>query len=285
MDSTPPRGVSATPANGTAGVSRTAPLSATFSEGVRASTVTSATLTLRSPLETVGGAVSLSGATATFTPTQTLTPGTTYSVRISTGVQDLAGNALAVWSQTDGTFSSIWANRFTVGTGWGTATPIETNHSGDANAPRITFDAGGNAIAVWQKADGPVNHIWANRYAAGSGPQSIWSNRYVVDSGWGTATWIQRLDFTWDAISPQITCDRNGNALAVWDQSTGSLYNIWVNRYTAGTGWGAAALMPTDLSLYGLSPQIAFDGRGNAQALWTQTDAMGGNSLVACPNK
>lgn len=166
MDSTPPRVVSATPANGTAGVSRTAPLSATFSEGVRASTVTSATLTLRSPLETVGGAVSLSGATATFTPTQTLTPGTTYSVRISTGVQDLAGNALAVW-----------------------------------------------------------------------------------------------------------------------DQSTGSLYNIWVNRYTAGTGWGAAALMPTDLSLYGLSPQIAFDGRGNAQALWTQTDAMGGNSLVACPYK
>ncbi len=44
-------------------------------------------------------------------------------------------------------------------------------------------------------------------------------------------------------------------------------------------------LLATDPSGNALSPRIAFDGRGHAQALWTQTDAMGGNSLVACPYK
>lgn len=48
---------------------------------------------------------------------------------------DGAGNAVAIWSQFDGTRFHILANRFTGG-GWATAAPIETNTLGDATAPQ-----------------------------------------------------------------------------------------------------------------------------------------------------
>lgn len=77
---------------------------------------------------------------------------------------DTAGNALAVWDQSDGTRYNIWANRYTAGSGWGTAQLIETNNAGEAYAPQIAIDTAGNALAVWQQSDGTRDNIWANRY-------------------------------------------------------------------------------------------------------------------------
>ncbi len=223
---------------------------------------------------------------------------------------DAAGNALAVWDQTDGTRSSIWANRYTAGSGWGTAELIETDNAGSAYFPQIVFDAAGNALAVWHQSDGTRFNIWANRYTAGSGwgtaelietdnagnayyPQiacdadgnalavwqqsdgtryNIWANRYTADAGWGMATLIE-TDNTGEAWSPQIAFDATGNALVVWYQSDGTRYNIWANRYTAGSGWGTAELIETDNTGDALSPQIAFDAAGNALAVWQQSDS------------
>src|SRR5206468_2986027 len=53
----------------------------------------------------VAGTVSYSGVTATFTPAANLAPLTPYTVTISTGTKDLAGNALSTdmsWSFTTG---------------------------------------------------------------------------------------------------------------------------------------------------------------------------------------
>jgi hypothetical protein len=50
--------------------------------------------------------------------------GSASNVQVSA---DSSGNAIAVWSQSDGDFDySIWSNRYVVGTGWGTAQLIET---------------------------------------------------------------------------------------------------------------------------------------------------------------
>jgi Bacterial Ig-like domain len=221
---------------------------------------------------------------------------------------DANGNALAVWQQSDGTHTNIWANRYVVGTGWGTATLIETDNAGDATSPQIAIDANGNALAVWQQSDGTRTNILANRYVVGMGwgtaalietintgsataPQiainangnalvvwqqsdgtryNIWSNRYVVGTGWGTAALIE-TDNAGSAYSPQIAVDTSGNALAVWDQSDGTRNNIWSNRYVVGTGWGTATLIETDNNDAG-NPQIAVDASGNALAVWEQTD-------------
>jgi len=77
---------------------------------------------------------------------------------------DANGNAVAVWSQYDGTRLNIWANRYVAGTGWGTAALIETDNAGAAVLPRVAMDANGNAIAVWVQFDGTRNNVWANRY-------------------------------------------------------------------------------------------------------------------------
>ena len=173
---------------------------------------------------------------------------------------DASGNALAVWEQTDGTHSNIWANRFTAATSsWGTATLIETDNLGGAFKPQIAFDAGGNALAVWQQSDGARYNIYANRFTAAT-------------NSWGTAALIE-TDNAGGAFIPQFAFDASGNALAVWTQSDGTRFNIWANRFSAATSsWGTAALIETDNAGNALNPQIAFDAGGNALAVWHQTD-------------
>jgi hypothetical protein len=178
---------------------------------------------------------------------------------------DAAGNGLAVWVQSDGTRPSVWANRYTAGSGWGTPQLIETDNAGSAAQPNVVFDGSGNALAIWGQSDGTRYNVWANRYAVGS--------------GWGTAQMIE-TDNAGDAgrdFPPQIAFDGGGNALAVWEQSDGTRTSIWANRYTAGGAWGTAQLIETDNAGNARSPSIAFDGGGNALAVWDQSDGTRSN--------
>ena len=221
---------------------------------------------------------------------------------------DANGNALAVWAQSDGIRDSIWANRYTAGSGWGTAALIETDDAGAAYTPKIAIDATGNAMAVWAQWDGTQTSIFANRYTAGTGwgtaapietdnalnagtvqiafdasgnamavwvqgdgLSNVWANRYTAGTGWGTATLIE-TDNAGSAASPQIAFDSTGNALAVWSQSDGARINIWANRYTRGIGWGTAALIETDNAGDANEPQVGIDPSGNALAVWYQSN-------------
>src|SRR3972149_5006529 len=79
---------------------------------------------------------------------------------------DTAGNAVAVWHQSDGTRTNIWANRYAVGAGWGPAQLVETLDLGDAEYPDVAMDAAGNALAGWYQFDGTRFDVWANRFVA-----------------------------------------------------------------------------------------------------------------------
>jgi hypothetical protein len=219
---------------------------------------------------------------------------------------DVGGNAVAVWGQDDGIRNNIWSNRYVAGTGWGTAELIETD-AGDAYSPQVVVDGSGNAVAVWRQSDGTRDNIWSNRYVAGTGwgtpeliegdntgdvisPQvavdgsgnafavwrqsagsNIWSNRYVAGTGWGSAELIETYN-AGAAIGPQVAVDDSGNAFAVWQQWDGTRYNIYSNRYVAGTAWGTAELIETDNAGFAWSPQVAVNGSGNAFAVWEQSD-------------
>ena len=223
-----------------------------------------------------------------------------------------SGDALAVWNRFDGgSRNNIWANRFTAATNtWGTATLIETGNAGSAESPEIAVDANGNGVAVWSYFDGTRYDIMATHYSAGtntwgsaafsltagagsggnaqvafdaagnaiavwsqqeSTQYSIWANRYTPGAGWGTATLIES-DNAGNAAEPQIAFDAGGNASVVWYQSDGLRYNIGSNRYTAGSGWGSAALLEALNVGDALRPQIAIDASGNAIAVWDQHD-------------
>ncbi len=95
-DTTAPTVTLTDPAGGASGVPLNKKISIAFSEGLDPVSVNAATFLLRGPGNTpVAGTVSYSGFVATFTPASPLTASTVYTATVTTGVRDLAGNALA----------------------------------------------------------------------------------------------------------------------------------------------------------------------------------------------
>ena len=100
----PPAVISVTPPEETAGVCLDSVLTATFNEAMNPATIDLTTFTLAGPGVTpVTGVVALdvTGRVATFTPVGNLVLNTTYTAAVTTGAQDLSGNALAdnfVWA-------------------------------------------------------------------------------------------------------------------------------------------------------------------------------------------
>ncbi len=110
-DTTAPTVMSTSPITGATGVIPASTVTATFSEAVDGTTVNTTTFELRDPSNTVVPATVVynSGTnTVTLTPTNSLAASTVYTAKVkggSSGVKDLAGNALAAdysWSFTTG---------------------------------------------------------------------------------------------------------------------------------------------------------------------------------------
>jgi hypothetical protein len=95
--------VSIDPASAATGVQRTAPVIITFSEAVDPATITSATLTLDGPSGAVAWTKSLGSGNSvvTLTPAAPLQNYAAYTVRVTTGVKDASGNALAAARTSD----------------------------------------------------------------------------------------------------------------------------------------------------------------------------------------
>ena len=96
----PPTVISETPANGSAGVCSNAVMMATFSEAMNISSINATTFTV-SPGVTGIITHDVSSTIFTFTPSSPLAVNTVYTAAVTTGVQDIFGNALAtdfVWS-------------------------------------------------------------------------------------------------------------------------------------------------------------------------------------------
>lgn len=95
-DATPPTVSSTCPTSGQTGVSRNVTIKVIFSEAMDPTTINTTTFTVKKTSDgsSVAGTVGYSGTTATFTPSSSLTGSTQYTVMVTTGAKDLAGNAL-----------------------------------------------------------------------------------------------------------------------------------------------------------------------------------------------
>lgn len=219
---------------------------------------------------------------------------------------DLSGNALAVWQQSDLTTYSIWANMYSVGTGWGTPELIE-GQTEEAGLPQVVVDESGNATALWMQFLSGQGHIWSCRYVVGEGwdaeeeiegyAQSVssfdaavddsgcvvavWSqwegthlnvsaNRYVPGEGWGAAEMIGG-NASGDVSEPKVAVAPSGDAMAVWGQFDG-VYSTWYSSYVVGEGWGPATLLDSEDVGDALFPRIASDPFGNFLTVWQQPE-------------
>ncbi|MEO5589212.1 MAG: Ig-like domain-containing protein, partial [Gemmatimonadaceae bacterium] len=97
-DTTAPTITGTSPINGATGVLVSSTVMVTFSEDMNPTTVNGSTFMVRTTVGSiaVAGTVSYNAATriATFTPTAALAPSTNYTVTVTTGAKDLAGNGL-----------------------------------------------------------------------------------------------------------------------------------------------------------------------------------------------
>lgn len=93
-DTNPPTVDSTSPNDNANGVAANKRITATFSEAMAPATVTTTTFLLKIGVTPVAGTVTYSGRVATFTPNANLTNNTLFTATITTGAEDLAGNAM-----------------------------------------------------------------------------------------------------------------------------------------------------------------------------------------------
>ncbi|MCP4345626.1 MAG: Ig-like domain-containing protein, partial [Desulfobacterales bacterium] len=104
-DTTRPAITLTSPGDKSVDVSVDTAVSATFSESMKSSTITTATFSVTDGTDIIPGTVTYDGTTGTFTPAENFAYNTTYSGMITEDAKDLAGNNLEekyIWSFTTG---------------------------------------------------------------------------------------------------------------------------------------------------------------------------------------
>lgn len=95
IDTTSPSIVSVTPRAGDSNVPVNSNITVAFSEPINSQTLNTLTFQFLKEDKPVEGSISLNGTTAVFSPAPPLDYLTAYKIKITRGVEDLAGNALA----------------------------------------------------------------------------------------------------------------------------------------------------------------------------------------------
>lgn len=118
-DATAPVVTSVDPTDLSTGVPTNQVITATFSEQMDSATVTTTSFTVAQGMTPVSGTVQCPGSTASFTPSNSLAPGATFTARISTAAMDLAGLPIAadfVWTFTTGANAAVGPKSVVLGT-------------------------------------------------------------------------------------------------------------------------------------------------------------------------
>ncbi len=169
---------------------------------------------------------------------------------------DPSGNIVVVWARDGGIESATKL----INEDWPSSPDIISSDGGDF--PQVAIGASRHVVAVW--------HAFINS------KQRICSASKPVNGQWSTVEIIS--DPSHNSTRTQIAVDSNGNAIAVWYRydSIDSIYsNVVVQAASqpANGNWTA----PVDLSDPGiynpfkLIAHVAFDGSGNAIAVWNQS--------------
>ena len=167
-ETTPPTVVSVDPAGAATNISPGRSINVTFSEEMDSATITTSTFTLKKGATPVSGTISYSGLKATFIPNVTLDSNSVYTVTITAGVEDAAGNDMVAdytWNFTTGWNYHDWTDH----------SVNYTAPSGSAYYPSVIYDANGFGTGI------PEYAMW---YSDGSGSAFLVTSTDGVT--WGT---------------------------------------------------------------------------------------------------
>jgi len=177
-------------------------------------------------------------------------------------VMDAQGNAMVVWSEVTNAASSIYANRYTVGNGWGSAQLIETTDAENANAPQLAVDSYGNVTVVWDQTNG-------------SGYRDIWINYYFkATAEWGEAREYKTVNV--DVSNADIAISQNGISIITWEQGN----DLYFDFYCCVGGlenYGNSGYISSAITSDTTDSKIVFDSDNNATIVWSEGDPDGGS--------
>jgi hypothetical protein len=149
-DIVPPTVLAVVPTNNSTNVATNTTVLITFSEAMDATTINGTNITLKNTgtSAAVAGTVTYNSGShaATFTPNVPLANGTGYTVTVTTGVKDAAGNAMA--TQFTSTFSTAAASDMTPPTVVATAPPDAQTDVGVSTIITATFSEAMNASTI-----------------------------------------------------------------------------------------------------------------------------------------
>ncbi|MBW1907350.1 MAG: hypothetical protein JRJ24_19025, partial [Deltaproteobacteria bacterium] len=191
---------------------------------------------------------------------------TLAALTASTAVgMDANGNAIATWTLPTFSGHVIWANRYTVGLGWGTAELIKPDGDTNVRAARLTVGSTGDAFVIWGQDGAEYEDVWSARFSG---------------STWGAPERIDGFDGGGfdggPTVQADVAVDGMGIAHAVWSQQDADFRNIYAAQYTPGSGWGASELIeppnedPAE-DADATAPRVAVNTAGNAFVVWRQT--------------
>jgi hypothetical protein len=237
----PPTVISTNPANKATNVDLGQTVTASFNETMDATTINGTTFTLKMGSTTVPGAVSYSGQTASYNPTNNLLSDTTYTATITTGAKNLYGIPMTnnyVWTfstkahlgpkgpdlksagrfgilaystvTNDAGFSEI--NNMDVGVYPGTA--VTGFPPGKVNNGAIYTASGAApipAMLIQAKADLTAAYLFAEA-ATSPAPTTVSGNQ----AGKTLAPGIYKSTSTLSVGGSDLTLDAQGDANAVW---------------------------------------------------------------------
>jgi len=123
---------------------------------------------------------------------------------------DPNGNSVAVWTRSDGTFLRVQAAYRPSGGSFGTVQSI-SDPGQNAFEPEVSMDPQGNAVAVWTRHDGTVNKDRIQAALRPVGGASVFAAAESLSTS------------TKNGFEPDVAAEANGNAVAVWSISDGTL--------------------------------------------------------------
>ena len=249
---------SVNPANGATGVDKTSVVTATFRDGMDEVDL-AANIQSEFTLGDISGN-SISGVAnyddtlnvANFDPDVNLGVLKTYTATLG------AGGAI---THSGGTVMPQYSWSFTTAEGsWSTAENLEIDDFISFTDQTVAVGGNGDAMAIWMSLELGAPSTWTVHYS-----------KYSASlASWDTATLpVPSIEsYTNEVSQLRVAMDHNGNAMGVWrvDPPGGNL--DLVASYYNGTSWD---ISPTTIDAGGgqaSEPQIAFDGSGNAIAVF-----------------
>lgn len=126
------------------------------------------------------------------------------------------------------------------GSSWSSAAPLSSPIQ-DIFSPAICFGQGGEIVAIWQRFNGTSFIIEAINT--------------TIQGSWGTPILLSSQEG--NHIFPRLAIDFQGDAFAVWQRNSASLFSVCFSPFSSSTGrWGPSQDLSAFSRIY-MWPQIA----------------------------